>query len=344
MADERRALDQLLAALDGRLGALLGPFARNLATLVRRAPKDGGGTVSAAGRLGIGRWLDGAVAALFGAFPGDVEVMYSQPGTFPHLIAGATNAAARAAVTPAIEEVARRLAGQPSLMAALARPQGARTPTLDPTRSWVDPNGHRLSDRIWQSGREVRARIDAVLDYGIRSGASAADIATALEDFLTAEGKFKRVLERQPDGTMQTVRKPITTRTPYGTSGLANPRRLARTEVTRAYGSATIEAGRSNPFVTGIRWRLSAAHPESDVCDERAAADPHGLGAGIYRAGEVPTYPDHPQCLCTLVPVVASDGEAQARIRAILAGGGDRLPLDAAAIADAVSGFPLAAD
>lgn len=339
MADDRRQLDELLDAVDARLSALLAPLARDLARLVRRAPKDASGTLSPAGRLGIARWLDGALAALFGDSPADAEGKYAAPGTVPHLLAGATRAAARLAVGPVVADVTARLSGRPDLLAALATPPpGARTPLYDPARTWLDPNGHTLSSRIWQNGEDVKARIDAVLDYGIRSGASTVDIATALEDFLTVEGRFKRVLERQPDGSMRMVRKPITTRTPYGTSGLYAPRRLARTETTRAYGVATIESARANPFVRGVKWNLSASHVGTDECDTNASRDDYGLGRGVYPPDKVPRYPNHPQDKCYLTQVTASDSEARARIRAILAGG-DGLPLDEATIAASVTGF-----
>ena len=308
MAD-RDPLDALLASVDSALAGVLFPFARDLARRVRRAGS--GGTVGPAGRQALATWLAGAIAALFGGSPQQAEGMYGTPGTIPHLVAASTRAAARVAVAPVVTDVARRLAGQPQLVAALSAtpPGNPRPPIFDPVRTWVDPNGHRLSDRVWQSGREVRARIDAVLDFGIASGASAEDLGLALEEFLTFEGRYskQKILVQQPDGTTKLEPKPITTRTPYGRVGLAYPRRLARTETPRAYGAATVEAARRNPFVAGVKWNLSASHPEQDECDVNATRDAHGLGRGVYPAGRVPTYPNHPHDLCYLTSVERQD-------------------------------------
>lgn len=291
MAVERRPLDELLAAVDGRLAALVGPLARDIAALIRRSPKSGG-TLSPVGRRGVAAWLTTAIAALFGASPADADGLYAVAGTVPHLVAGATRAAATLAAGPVVADATARLAGQPGLLAALAAGNGT-PPAAEPSRTWRDPNGRILSDRVWQAGEDLRARLDALLDHHIARGTTTTDLASAIEGFLTPEGAKPR------------------TRTPYGTEGGYSARRLARSETTKAYGQATIASASANPFVRGIRWRLSAAHPESDRCDERAAADPHGLGAGVYRVGEVPSYPDHPQCFPagTIVsgpPIVAS--------------------------------------
>jgi hypothetical protein len=321
MADDRRQLDELLAAVDARLSALLMPVARDLARLVRRAPKDASGTLSVAGRLGVTRWLTGALAALFGDSPADAEAKYASPGTVPHLLAASTRAAARLAVGPVVADVTRRLGARPDLLAALTTPPGARKPIFDPARTWVDPNGYRLSDRIWQDGQDIRARIDALLDYHIARGTTGTAIASELEPFLTLEGAAQR------------------TRTPYGRVGSHRSRTLARTEVSRAYNASAAEAARSNPFVRGIGYRRSSNHPEEDECDVRANADPDGLGRGNYLPGNFPAPPTHPNCRCYVVSVQADDAAVTAKLRQWVNGGGDGLPLDEAAIVASVTGF-----
>jgi hypothetical protein len=61
----------------------------------------------------------------------------------------------------------------------------------------------------------------------------------------------------------------------------------------------------ANPFVTGIDWALSASHPRIDICDSLATI---GMGGGRlkepYPKGSVPSYPAHPQELCSLLPFV----------------------------------------
>jgi len=317
MADDRATLDALLSHVDTRLSQILAPF---IADLTRRVTRAGNrSTIGTPGRLGLSQWLTGALGDLFGATPAEAEGLYATPGTVPHLLAAALRASARVAVAPAIADLTKRLAGQPALLAAVTGPSGnPRPPLFDPARLWIDPNGHRLSDRVWQSGEDIRARIDGLLDYHIQRGTTATETAQALESFLTPQGAASR------------------TALPYGTQGSYSARRLARTEVTRAYGSATTEAARANPFVAGLRWRLSASHPKMDQCDQRAGADTDGLGKGVYRVDNVPRYPDHPQCKCSLIPVTRQDSAA---VIAALARGEAPGGLDAGAIVSAVGGF-----
>lgn len=80
--------------------------------------------------------------------------------------------------------------------------------------------------------------------------------------------------------------------------------RIARTEAARASTRAQIESARDTPGVTALEWRLSDAHPVDDICDVFAEADLYGLGPGRYPLDDAPELPAHPQCLCTLVPVI----------------------------------------
>ncbi len=166
---------------------------------------------------------------------------------------------------------------------ALVRPKGA----YDPYHEWVDPNGYRLSDRVWRAGIDVRSNIDAFLDFHIGQGTSAVDMAAFLEDYLTPGARL------------------IRTRRPYGKEGSFAARRLARTEITRAAGAATINASIANPFVTGVQWRLSGSHRDIDICNQYATGGPNG--DGIYPPDQVPAYPSHPNEMCSLVPVPTGD-------------------------------------
>jgi hypothetical protein len=170
-----------------------------------------------------------------------------------------------------------------------ARPFTAVTEigSYDPFHRFVDPNGYRLSDRVWQASINVRSRIDALLDYHIARGTSAVDIADLLEDFLTPGARL------------------IKTRTPYGIEGSFAARRLARTEVTAAAGRATINASIANPFVKGVQWVLSGSHGKADECDANAHGGPDG--DGVYAPESVPPFPNHPHDKCHLQPVTRGD-------------------------------------
>lgn len=175
----------------------------------------------------------------------------------------------------------------------------------DPFHAWVDPNGYRLSDRVWRAAADVRVRIDRLLDYHIANGTSAVKIAELLEDFLTPGAGS------------------LSTRTPYGTEGSYAARRLARTEISAASGRATVNASIANPYVSGVQWRLSASHKGKDICDEHASGGENG--DGIYPPEKLPTYPAHPHDLCSLLPVPVGDTAAlTAELRAGIASGRNR--------------------
>src|SRR5690606_5467143 len=78
--------------------------------------------------------------------------------------------------------------------------------------------------------------------------------------------------------------------------------RLARTEMSAAFGEGTIAASRVAPSYIGMKWVLSGSHPVPDICDTLSTYD-SGLGPGVYPPGDEPPYPAHPNCLCALVPV-----------------------------------------
>ena len=180
----------------------------------------------------------------------------------------------------------------------------ARADALDETRSWVDPNGYRLSDRVWLAGQNVRQAIDHTLREAIVTGESPLLTARKLEQWLSPTWAPHR------DGAGKLVTnqpKRLVTQTP-GLAGRGShaARRLARTEVTRAHGRATIAAAQRNPFARGVRWMLSAGHKDSDACDRYASHD-EGLGRGVYPARDVPSYPQHPHERCVLAPSPVAD-------------------------------------
>lgn len=174
----------------------------------------------------------------------------------------------------------------------------------DALHTFVHPrDGYRLSDRIWRAAGRTRNQIDRLLAHHIRAGTAAVDIAQELEQFLQRE------------------RAGVRTRMPYGTWGSYDARRLARTEITAAAGRATLAEGMANPFVELERWALSAFRDDWDCnCEENAQRDV-GYGPGLYPVDQVPAYPDHPHCMCTLQPqVVASPAEVVGELRLWLNG------------------------
>jgi hypothetical protein len=176
---------------------------------------------------------------------------------------------------------------------------------FDDTRSWVDPGGYRLSDRLWRARQAVRTQIDDVLRHAIANGTDALDVARQLEQFLDPSyAPVRNALGRLIRGQ----RKAVVTQAPgRGGMGSFPARRLARTEITRAHGQATMMTAARTPFAEGVKWNLSGAHPRSDPCDENARRNAYKLGDGVYPPDGVPQYTNHPQCLCYLTTEVTDD-------------------------------------
>lgn len=163
----------------------------------------------------------------------------------------------------------------------------------DPMHTWVDPNGYRLSDRIWRSGQTTRMKLDRLVADGIRQGRSAMAIARDSQAYMLPGRALRR------------------TRWPYDRDASYHGMVLARTEIARAHGAAVLAASAANPFVNGIDWKLSMRHPEYDVCDKLATLDREGKRVrDPYTVDVHMWYPPHPQCLCALMGVVAEDTDA----------------------------------
>lgn len=154
----------------------------------------------------------------------------------------------------------------------------------EPAHTWVDSNGYRLSDRVWNTSNTTRRRLDAFLEQSIREGKSAIRMSKELEQFML------------PGVNLRTKR-------PYGTDASYEAMRLARTETTRAHAKASETAALANEFVDGINVVLSHSHPKRDICDVAAAASP-------FPKDDIPSeyaIPLHPHCLCHYTYEIVSD-------------------------------------
>lgn|GEM_PF-3036447 len=168
-----------------------------------------------------------------------------------------------------------------------------------PVLTWPDTRGYALSDRIWQVSESTLARIDALLDEGIAQGRAAVRIAKDLEQFLRPE------------------RRGVVTRTPYGSLGSFDARRLARSEITRAASVANYVCGLTSPFVVRARYHLSGSHSADNCdgsCDRHYAED---QAQGGFEPGEVPLpmLDTHPQCMCYITHETADRAAVVARLR-----------------------------
>lgn len=166
-----------------------------------------------------------------------------------------------------------------SFMDGFVRPRHARY--YEPLATWQDRRGFVLSDRVWHVSEITSARMDAIVSEGMAQGRAAVAIGRDLEPFLLPS------------------RQGVRTRTPYGSSGSFDARRLARSEITRASSLAGRQARLANRFIIRVFFHLSASHKADpgDICEEYAA---QSEAQGGWEPGEepLPAVDTHPLCIC----------------------------------------------
>jgi hypothetical protein len=144
-----------------------------------------------------------------------------------------------------------------------------------------DREGLKLSANIWADNQINQ--IETVLLAGVARGESARDLSLKLEQFVLGGGQG------------------------MGDSIRSKAMRLARTEINNSYWEARRMSSELSPVVQGIKWELSARHPEWDVCDYLSKQDLYGLGPGVYPPELLPPKP-HPNCLCYSIDVLRDVG------------------------------------
>lgn len=155
----------------------------------------------------------------------------------------------------------------------------------DVVRSIVTGNvyetGWSLSNRIWGIQEKTMMDIHKVVANGIAQNKSVYDIAKDLEKYVDPKSLKSWNWTKVYPGTSKKI--------DY------NAQRLARTLTQHAFQQATERTNNPNPFVEGYEWRSALIHGRTcKQCEERNGT--------IYPKGEVPM--DHPQGLCTILPVV----------------------------------------
>ena len=78
---------------------------------------------------------------------------------------------------------------------------------------------------------------------------------------------------------------------------------IAKNEMRVAQAAATLMVWHDSGAVSKVDWVVSSAHDQDDVCDALAADGP-------YDVNDVPDFPAHPNCLCSLVVKTLTGEEA----------------------------------
>ena len=150
-----------------------------------------------------------------------------------------------------------------------------------------------LSDRIWEQGENFRNAMRDIIQEAVATGQDAVKTARMLQQYVR---QGAQTLAKDYPNMMKRMKGRVPGNISY------EALRLARTEMTAAFGEGTITAARVSPSYIGMKWVLSHSHPMVDICDTLAEHD-EGLDRGVYSPGNEPHLPAHPNCICTLVPV-----------------------------------------
>lgn len=183
---------------------------------------------------------------------------------------------------------------------------------LDPNRQWVpmhkwnapgEPQGYRLSDRIWGTSNETRKKIDQMISQAFAENWGALQLSKKLEQFLLPSAAN------------------LKTKAPYGVNASYHAMRLARTEIARAANHAAYMSAYLNPYVDRIDIaRSSNGDPNCKICPDHATI---GIGGGRIRPSysiHSAVYPVfHSQCKCHVRPVLTDAPETVTmRLRAVM--------------------------
>ena len=193
--------------------------------------------------------------------------------------------------------------------------------------------GLNLPDRVWnyteQTKSEFEAAMSCVLEDGIKKGVDAETIGRRVRKYLNEPDMMYRRYHRKVlanDGTKIDIvewRRRVVDESgkvhfvkedlaKVGTgvyrSARQNGLRLAITETNMAYNYANCKRWSEEPFVLGIRIRLSGNHPEPDICDELQGEYPKDF---MWRGW-------HPRCRCSQSAILIDrDSEEWKHLRSL---------------------------
>lgn len=158
-------------------------------------------------------------------------------------------------------------------------------------------DGLELSYKVWNMHNIKLRQMRMYLANSMMEGKSASEVYAKVKSFLKLPKTdmrtkaWREFFRQNPPG--KGVYK----------SAWKNTLRLLRTETNRAFKLAQKKYASGKNWLKGIKYELSATHPEFDICDEYASADSYGMGSGIYPPEAIPSN-SHPHCLCYYIYVL----------------------------------------
>lgn len=193
--------------------------------------------------------------------------------------------------------------------------------------------GLNISTNVWnytqQTKSEFEAAVSCVLADGIKKGVDAETLGRSVRQYLNNPDMMYRRYHRSvlmgdgskvdvvewrrrvidEDGSVHFVVEPLEKvgRGVYR-SARKNALRLTITETNMAYNYANCKRWSEEPFVLGIRIRLSGNHPEEDICDELQGDYPKTF---MWRGW-------HPHCRCSQSAILMDrDSEEWKHLRSL---------------------------
>lgn len=181
--------------------------------------------------------------------------------------------------------------------------------------------GLNLSDRVWQSVRQLRDEMEVAMTVGIGEGQSAASMSRKVRQYLNDPDlmfrrfrykdesgewrlKWKKRIKDEKTGKYKWIDYDKSsyqddwTGRGYYKSAAQNAMRVTRTETNMAYRRADNERWAQMDFVLGQRISLSRSHPRKDICDKLQGDYPKEF---VFEGW-------HPQCYSDDSEVLTQEG------------------------------------
>ena len=171
-------------------------------------------------------------------------------------------------------------------------------------RTFIAEDGLQLSDRIWRLDRHARDVVINAIEMAVIEGHGA--VQAARELLMRGQSVPMELADKMKAAEGARIGKTVASVLTGTGSPMDNAMRLMRTEINRAHGEAYIAGALDHPDTAGVRFLLSPAHPEPDICDLHATANLYGLGPGVYPSREKCPWPAHPNTL-SYVEIVFKD-------------------------------------
>lgn len=199
----------------------------------------------------------------------------------------------------------------PNLAGWLKRNTDAMDAFFERTRD----DGMTLSNRVWNTTKQLRQEMELAMTVSMGEGESAAHISRQVRKYLKEPDRlFRRIKVITADGKehykLSKAAKAYHPGRGVYRSSYKNAMRLTRTETNMAYRTADSLRWQQMDFVRGIRIEPSKNHVITDICDDLAGEYPKDF---VFTGW-------HPQCFCVTTPITVDQKTFVEMQKAVLKG------------------------